>query len=52
MWSRTFALLVRALRLDARQVSSHLARMSLLVFVVCLLVFGQLMSAMWGAPGL
>jgi ABC-type transport system involved in multi-copper enzyme maturation permease subunit len=52
MWSKTFALLVRALRLDARQLSSHLARMSLLVFVVCLLVFGQLMSFVMGAPGL
>lgn len=52
MWSRTFALLVRALRLDARQLSSHLARVALLVFVVCLLAFGQLMSFVMGAPGL
>lgn len=52
MWSRTFALFVRALRLDARLLRSHLARMALLVFVVTLLFFSQFISMVFSTPGL
>jgi hypothetical protein len=52
MWSRTFALFVRAIRLDARLLRSHLARVALLAFVVSMLFYGNLSGIMFGAPGL
>lgn len=52
MWSRTFALFVRAIRLDARLLRSHLARIALLGFVMSMLVYGHLSGFLFGAPGL
>ena len=52
MWSRTFALFIRSLRVDARLLQSHLMRLGLLSFVIVNLLYSQLISVMMGAPGL
>ena len=52
MWSRTFALFIRSLRVDARLLQSHLMRLGLLSFVIINLLWSQLISVMMGAPGL
>jgi ABC-type transport system involved in multi-copper enzyme maturation permease subunit len=52
MFSRTFALFLRSLRVDARLLRSHLMRFGLLLFVVVNLSVSQLLSFAMGAPGL
>lgn len=52
MWSRTFALFLRSLRVDARLLQSHLMRLGLLSFVIVNLLWSQLISVAMGAPGL
>lgn len=52
MFSRTFALFLRSLRVDARLLRSHLMRFGLLGFVVVNLFISQLLSFAIGAPGL
>jgi ABC-type transport system involved in multi-copper enzyme maturation permease subunit len=52
MFSRTFALFLRSLRVDARLLRSHLMRFGLLLFVVVNLSVSQLLSVAIGAPGL
>jgi ABC-type transport system involved in multi-copper enzyme maturation permease subunit len=51
MWSRTLALLIRALRVDARLLRSHLLRLALLVCVVCMLWLAHITGFAIGAPG-
>lgn len=53
MFTRTFALFLRALRVDARLLHSHLMRLFLLAFVGVMLMVTQLVfSPVMGAPGL
>jgi ABC-type transport system involved in multi-copper enzyme maturation permease subunit len=53
MLSKTFALLVRALRVDARQIRVHLLRLAMVLVVFPFsLFFVQLKSLLLGAPGL
>lgn len=52
MWSRTFALFLRALRVDARVLPPHLMRLVLLTFVGVTLVYSQILGIIWSAPGL
>lgn len=52
MLRKTLALLLRALRVDARSVRPHLMRFSLVALVLYLLVFSGGMSTLINAPGL
>ena len=52
MWTRTFALFLRALRADARLLHSHLMRLVLLAFVGLMLLQAQVFALAMGAPGL
>lgn len=52
MFGPTLALLTRSLRLDARQVRSHLIRLSFVGLIYLCMFWAQIMSAMYGAPGL
>jgi len=52
MLTKTLALCLRAIRFDARALPSHVIRLVMLAFVVCMLVWAQLMATVFGAPGL
>jgi len=52
MWNGTFALLERSLRVDARVLSAHLARLGLIGGIYFSLCFALASQAMFGSPGL
>lgn len=52
MGSQTLALVFRALRVDARQLPSHVMRLALIGFVLLMLLWAQALSIGMGAPGL
>lgn len=52
MGSQTLALFFRALRVDARQLPSHVMRLALIAFVLLMLLWAQAISMSTGAPGL
>jgi len=52
MFRKTLALLVRALRVDARSIRPHLVRMGLLITILWLLYLADEFSRRSGAPGL
>src|SRR5262245_49373029 len=52
MIRKTLALLIRALRVDARNFRSHLIRVGLLSVILYSLWFSDFMSPLSGAPGL
>jgi len=52
MGSQTLALFFRALRVDARQLPSHVMRLGLLGFVLITLLWAQATALVMGAPGL
>ena len=51
MFSRTFALFLRSLRVDARLISSHLMRFGLLGFVLVNLFVSQMLAFALGKIG-
>lgn len=52
MFRKTLALLLRALRVDARSIRPHLVRMGLLATILWLLYLAHASSSFSGAPGL
>ena len=52
MLSKVLALLIRALRVDARRLPSHVMRLGLLGIVVIVLFYSQFIGLAMGAPGL